>query len=544
MKYLGFLLLFSILFTSCSSATPTPASPTSSPIPTTQVITPTVTPTPTSWWEKAVFYEIFVRSYYDTNGDGIGDFNGITEKLDYLQDLGVNALWLMPIHPSPSYHGYDVLTYYNVNSDYGTLSDFVRLVTEAHKRGIRIIIDLVLNHTSDKNPWFVDSNSSLDSSHRDWYIWSDSDPGYSGPLGNAWHRGKFGYYYGIFGSNMPDLNYKNPAVTVEMKNVVKFWLNDIGVDGFRLDAVKYLVEEGQKQENTQSTHDWLKDFYTSYKADKADAYTVGEVYGAGAFIAKTYTGDQMDEIFSFEMAGGFTGSALGGANSGVNSAVQFTLKDLPDGPYATFLTNHDQNRVMSLLNGNMDKARLAAALLLTSPGTPFIYYGEEVGMEGVKPDEEIRRPMQWSGGANAGFTTGTPWEAVGDNYPVSNVAVETADPKSLLMYYRTLIALRSQHPALNGTGIQLIETTNRAVYAALRFSQGEKILVLVNLSKSPVGDYKLGLKSDLLVDGSYKLESLLGAANAVDLTISAGAFANYVPLAELSPFTTYLFQIK
>ena len=161
------------------------------------------------WWETAIFYEIFVRSFYDSDGDGIGDFNGITEKLDYLVELGVDAIWLMPIHPSPTYHGYDVINYFNVNPDYGTLTDFAHLLDEAHQRGMHIIIDLVINHTSSKSPWFEDANSNPDSAYRDWYIWADTDPGYSSPLGNPWHPGKQGYYYGIFSDSMPDLNYTN-----------------------------------------------------------------------------------------------------------------------------------------------------------------------------------------------------------------------------------------------------------------------------------------------------------------------------------------------
>jgi alpha-amylase len=541
-----FLILFLVIFlTSCgpgpTSTLPVATSPV--PIPTVTA-SPTITPTPENWWDHAVFYEIFVRSFYDSDGNGIGDFNGITEKLDYLKDLGINAIWLMPIHPSPSYHGYDVIDYFKVNPDYGTMDDFKRLLSEAHKRDIRIIIDLVLNHTSSQNPWFIDSNNNPQSPYRNWYIWSATNPGYNGPLGPAWHAGLHGYYYGIFNAGMPDLNYKDPALTAEMENVVKFWLNDVGIDGFRLDAVNYLVEEGQKQVNTQSTHNWLKGFYLAYKADKPDAFTVGEVFGAGASIAKTYTGNQLDEIFSFEMASGFVNSARGEANSAVDSGIQFSLMDMPEGPYATFLTNHDQNRVMSVLNGDVNKAKVAASLLLTSPGTPFIYYGEEIGMQGEKPDEEIRLPMQWSAGPNAGFTTGKPWEATSEDYSQSNVANELSDPNSLLSYYHSLIALRSQHPAIYGPGIKLVTTNNIGVYAALRFSQNEKILVLTNLTGSPISDYSLGLKTTLLQDGSYQLKPLFGAEVPSDLTISGGAFNNYTPLTSLPPFTTLVFLIE
>ena len=545
MKRLLFLLLTALL--GACTAAPSPKPPSVVPPSSTPAPTPTLLQTSTGqpeWLEQAVFYEIFVRSFYDSNGDGIGDFNGITQKLDYLENLGVNALWLMPIHPSPSYHGYDVINYYNVNPDYGTFTDFQNLITAAHKRNMHVIIDLVLNHTSNRNPWFVNANNSPQSPYRDWYIWSATDPGYLGPLGRAWHPGLQGYYYGIFNAGMPDLNYTNPAVTNEMEKVVRFWLETVGVDGFRIDAVKYLVEEGQKQENTQSTHLWLKGFYTSYKADQPEAYTVGEVYSAGAFIAKTYTGNQMDEIFSFEMAGGFVNSTLGEANTSVNSAIQFSLKDMPEGPYATFLTNHDQNRVMSVLNGNVKKAKVAAALLLTSPGTPFIYYGEEIGMEGEKPDENIRTPMQWSSGVNAGFTTGTPWEAISANYLKSNVTDESTNPDSLLSYYRTLIALRNAHPALYGYGIKLISSSISGIYTVLRTSQGEKIMVIVNLTKAPISNYRLDFKDPILEDGSYQLQSLLDSAAAMELKVVGNSFSNYTPLPVLPPYSTIIFLLS
>ncbi|MEP6895940.1 MAG: alpha-amylase family glycosyl hydrolase, partial [Chloroflexota bacterium] len=410
-KLLAFILLTSILI-GCARATQPTLPPTPQPAPTQTAVSAPETDS-AQWWHAAVFYEIFVRSFNDSNGDGIGDFNGITQKLDYIQSLGINALWLMPIQPSPSYHGYDVLNYYAVNSQYGTMADFKNLLNAAHKRGIKIIIDLVLNHTSSQHPFFVDANSSPTSKYRDWYVWSDKS-------GNNWYQGNGGYYFALFCDCMPDLNYRNPEVTQQMFNVTKYWLADIGIDGFRLDAAKHLIEEGNKIENTDSTHEWLKGFYIFYKNVNSNAYTVGEVYGAGAFLATKYT-QQLDHIFNFELASGIINSVSGESNSGVNSAWNFTLKDITNGEYATFLTNHDQNRVVSVLNGKVEKAKLAAVMLLTSPGTPFIYYGEEIGMQGKKPDEDIRLPMQWSADSNAGFTTGTPWRAPDVNYSQVNV---------------------------------------------------------------------------------------------------------------------------
>jgi glycosidase len=491
-----------------------------------------------SWWRNTVFYEIFVRSYCDSDGNGIGDFNGITSKLDYIQSLGVQGIWLMPINPSPSYHGYDVIDYYAVNPQYGSMDDFKNLLAEAHKRDIRVIIDLVLNHSSSQHPFFVDANNNPQSPYRDWYIWADSNPG------NHWYAGKTGNYYAYFGSDMPDLNYKNPDVTAEMYNLVRYWLKDVGIDGFRIDAAKYLIEEGQKLEDTASTHAWFRNFYTLYKAENPQAYTVGEIYGAGAFAAKTYTGDQMDQIFNFEMAGGFTGSALGGSNTGINSAITFALEDMPGGEYATFLTNHDQNRIMSTLNGNVGKAKIAASLLLTSPGTPFIYYGEEIGMEGEKPDEDIRLPMQWSEADNAGFTTGIPWRAPAVNYLQVNVAGETNDPGSLLSHYRNLIMIRNQHPALRYGSISPISTNNTGVYAALRVSDSETILILLNLTKNPINNYALSLKTASFPNGSYQIDPILGTGMGASLSISGGVFNNSQPLAELSPFSTTILLIS
>jgi len=513
------------------------------PIPT-PAQTQTLIPTSRRWWQDAVFYEIFVRSFYDGNGDGIGDLNGITQKLDYLKDLGITALWLMPIYPSPSYHGYDVTNNFNINPQYGTLDDLKNLLNEAHKCGIHVILDLVLNHTSDQNPLFINSNNDLQSPDRDWYIWSDTNPGTLGPLGVAWFPGNHGFYYGVFGANMPDLNYRNPAVTAEMDKVVSFWLKDIGVDGFRLDAINYLVEEGQKQVNTQSTHDWLKGFYTTYKADNPDAFTVGEVFGSDAALAATYTGDQVDMIFNFEMASSFINSAKGQTNSAIDSALTFSKQDMPSWQFATFLTNHDQNRTMSVLNGSIDKAKVAAFLLLTSPGTPFIYYGEEIGMEGEKPDPAIRLPMQWTTGNNAGFTTGTPWEALGPNYQTANVVTESADPGSLLLFYKTMITIRANNPVLRSGALTVLSTGNSGLYAALRVENGAVVLVLANLTGDPVRFYALSGGDSALGEGAYHPMSILGSGPFSDVTVTGGNFSNYQPLTTLPAYGKYILEFK
>ena len=536
-RILSTLLLLSFL-SACAPAAPTVvSSPTESP---SQTATPAIETraAPANWWNEAVFYEIFVRSYYDTDGNGIGDFNGITQKLDYIQSLGANAIWLMPIHPSPSYHGYDVTNYYNVNPQYGTMDDFKNLLIEAHKRDIHIVIDLILNHTSSQHPWFKSANSDPNSPYRDYYVWSETSKG------GKWHEGNQGYYFGLFWGGMPDLNYNNPAVTADMEKITNFWLNNIGVDGFRVDAAKHLIEDGDKIENTPATHEWYKGFYTEYKAQNPQAYTVGEVFGAGSSVIKSYTGDQLDQIFNFEMSSGFVNSANGGASSGITSAFKFAYQDMPDFNFATFLTNHDQTRSMSTFNGNIDKAKIASFLMLTSPGTPFIYYGEEIGMKGQKPDEDLRVPMQWSDSVNAGFSTGSPWRAPNQDYTTVNVAAQTEDPNSLLSHYQTLIQLRREHPALQSGNAILLETDNPAVFALLRTSGSENILILVNLGKTPVSDYKLSLDEGVLTDGILTPSSLFGTAQAQPLEIINGKLSGYIPMSELLPFQTCVFELK
>jgi len=504
----------------------------------TQAVEATSKAESSSWWKEAIFYEIFVRSFNDSDGDGIGDFNGITQKLGYLESLGVNAIWLMPINPSPAYHGYHVTNYYAVNPDYGTMDDFKHLLDEAHKKNIHIIMDFVINHTSTSHPFFVDANSSPNSEYRDWYIWSDTTHG------NKWHEGNDGYYFAYFSGEIPDLNYRNPEVTAQMYKVSQYWLEDIGVDGFRVDAAKHLIEEGDKFENTQSTHDWFREYYSSQKSLHPDAFMIGEIFGAGAFIAKTYEG-QFDQIFNFELASGMLNSVNGESNTNINGAWTFTLKDITDGNYAIFLTNHDQNRVMSVLNGNEQKAKLAAILLLTSPGTPFIYYGEEIGMQGKKPlDESVRLPMQWDASPNAGFTTGTPWRKPFENFEEVNVAKQEADPTSLLNTYRELIQLRKSHPTLQHGSIVVLDTGNSGIFAFIRTDGNEHFLILINLKKTAITNYSLSLKENKLPNGNFTLSSLLDDIQVNNILVENGIFTNFKPLNEIPAYQAYIFSLK
>jgi alpha-amylase len=507
------------------------------------------------WWNDTTFYEIFVRSFYDSDGNGIGDFNGITAKLDYLNDgnpktttdLGVTGIWLMPINPSPSYHGYDVTDYYAVNPDYGTMDDFKNFLNEAHKRGIRVIMDMVLNHTSNQNPWFTNSWDPT-SSYHDWYVWSGTKPNYNGPWGQqVWFPSHGEYYYALFGNQMPDLNYTSPAVTAEMDNVIQYWLTDVGVDGFRLDAIKYLIEEGANMQNTESTHAWLQQLRTVYKGANPEAMTVGEVAGDNALILASYTsGDQLDLTFEFDLASAFVQSANDGNAGTAIGQLKLSYKLIPPLQFAPFLTNHDQNRLMSQLNNDPNKVKVAASMLLTSPGVPFLYYGEEVGLEGTKPDEQIRRPMQWSAEKSAGFSTTFPWESVGPDYQTYNVATETGDPTSILEHYRTLIQVRNDHAALRVGDVNFVRADNTALYTILRLSQEEKVLVIVNLSDTPVSGYKLSLDKSNIPVGKYRAFPILGTNEKLTgLTFdNNGGFSDYVPLPEIPAYGTLIIQLQ
>lgn len=502
------------------------------------------------WWHDAVFYELFVRSFYDSNGDGIGDFNGITEKMDYLNDgdpattddLGVTALWLMPIFDSPSYHGYDVNEYYLVNDQYGTMEDFQRMLEAAHQRGIRVILDLPFNHTSSEHPWFL-ASAKFDNPFTDWYIWSDDDPGYRGPWNQGvWHPLNGRFFYGVFWEGMPDLNYTNPAVTAQMDNIARFWL-DKGVDGFRLDGAKYVIEEGTKQQDTPSTLAWLTAFEQFVQSVKPDAMTVGEIWDNDYTIKPYIAANSVDIAFEFDLATAMLQSAEGG-----NSAAVRTLQDradgiYPDARYGRFLSNHDQTRTMDMLRSDTDKAKVAASLLLTGPGVPFIYYGEEIGMNGMKPDERLRTPMQWDANrVTGGFTDGTPWETVQSNTPAVNVAMQTDDPESLLNTYRDLIHLRLAHSALRHGDILLVESDSRAVYSFIRRSEDETLLVLTNLSGEAVTDYRLSLNEGLSGASAASLVYGEGTVFAPTLT-DAGGFEGYSPLASLPPYSTTILAL-
>jgi glycosidase len=560
-KTICILILATVFFSACGpAATPVPATPeATSTVPTAAATAAPVQPIARKpegtdgypWWNDTVFYQIFVRSFYDSDGDGIGDFNGIIEKLDYLNDgdpatttdLGVTGLWLMPIHPSPTYHGYDVLDYYAVNPQYGTLDDFKRLLSEAHQRGIRVLIDWVPNHSSREHPWFRAALKG-DPNFRDWYVWSPAEPTPS----SGWHRSVNGdYYYGHFWEGMPDLNYKNPAVGEEMKQVAEFWLKEVGVDGFRIDAIKYLVEEGSVIENADATHRWLEEFRPFYQSLNPQALMVGEIWDGSVNVSNYTEGDELDLGFNFDLARAWV---LGAARGRAQQSQQILARDINlfrPLQFAVYLTNHDQDRLMSVLGDDLAKAKVAAALLLTAPGVPFIYYGEEIGMLGKKPDEDIRLPMQWSAEANAGFSAASGiWRPANPDYPMKNVAAQSSNPDSLLSTYRSLIHLRNNHAALRAGETLVLETGNPAVYALLRVGEQQTALVVINLGADPVSDYALTLKTGPLPAAStMSVAPIWGASPAVGPTITAeGGLDAYQPLPELAPQSVMIVQLK
>ena len=425
-----------------------------------------------------VCYEVFVRSFYDSNGDGIGDLRGLTEKLDYISGLGADCVWLMPVAESPSYHGYDVTNYYKIEPDYGTNDDFKAFIAAAHQHKIRVLVDLVLNHTSSEHPWFQEALRDTTAPHRSWYRWSRA-------AGNNWHKSpvRDEYYFGLFWSGMPDLNYETPAVLEEMKRVARFWLDSMHVDGFRLDAVRHLVEAGNEVSNTPGTHAVLRDFGQYVRRIAPQSYTIGEVWD-NTDVILTYYPDQLDAYFAFPISEAIIDAVRSGKTGGLLATVEQFQRAEPAWRWAPFQRNHDQTRTMTALGNDTAGAKIAATILLTLPGVPFIYYGEEIGMTGDKPDERLRTPMQWTG-TSAGFTSGTPWEAGQVDSLTTNVARESRASGSLLSFYRRLLRERLKSSALRNGELVPVPTDNDAILAYLRRDSTEVVLVAANLGKTP-----------------------------------------------------------
>ena len=467
----------------------------------------------THWWNNTVFYELFVRSFYDSDGDGIGDFQGIIEKLDYLNDgdpttttdLGITGIWLMPMMESPTYHGYNVTDYYKIEPDYGEMEDFEEFLEEAHSRGIKVIIDLVLNHTSNQHPWFTQSSNNQNN-FRDWYIWSDNNPGFTGPWGQSvWHYNQGNYYYGLFWSGMPDLNYEHPEVKQEMKRIANFWLEK-GADGFRLDAIKYLIEDGTNLENTSANFSLIEELNQEYKQISSESFTVGEVWSNTNSIIPYVQEDRLDACFDFDLASDIISSVNSSSTVGLTQQIQNIQESYPALQYGTFLTNHDMDRVFNKL-GNNEKMKLAASIYLTLPGIPFIYYGEEIGMTGSGAHENIRRPMQWSNSVNAGFSSFSPWRSVANNYITNNVETMISKPNSLINHYKKLIQIRNKYSALRKGNILMLENNSEEVLSFARTFRNKTILINCNLSNNLIYPYLDLLKSSI-PEGNYYLSDL------------------------------------
>ena len=439
---------------------------------------------------SGVYYEIFVRSFADSNGDGIGDLNGITARLDYLKWLGVSGLWLTPIFPSASYHGYDVTNYFAVNPQFGTMADFHRLLREAHARGIRVLIDMVLNHTSSLNPWF---RQALDPKgpYHDWYIWADkgADVTAQSAVGNpAWHLRGGQYYLGDFSDGMPDLNYDNPAVRREMIKVGRFWLAQ-GVDGFRLDAttqiyIDFKSDIGSSRAVAKNVA-WWQQYHDALRTTDPSVFLLGEVPAdTEAQAAPYYRG--LNSVFDFPLAKVLIAAAASETSPDLGSYVRQAWRAFRQdarGPIvdSPFIGNHDRDRVLDRLHGNMSHMRMATAMLLTMPGDPFVYYGSEIGMHGVKPDPGIREPMRWD--RNPREAGETWWEPAPDNAsPDLSVAAERADPQSLLYFYRRLIHWRGDLRALRDGDIAPYPADGGAISAYTRTDRAQRLLVIHNLS--------------------------------------------------------------
>ena len=507
-----------------------------------------------AWTEGATCYEVFVRSFYDSDGDGVGDLQGLTAKLDYINDgnprstrsLGARCIWLMPIDESPSYHGYDVTDYYRVARAYGTGEDFERLMVAAHRRGIKVLVDLVLNHSSSRHPHFQEALRDSASPYRAWYRWSAThiDKGSWGS--ELWHKSpvRDEYYYGLFSSSMPDLNYETPAVMDEANRIAKFWLDSMHVDGFRLDAVSYLVEEGARVMNTPGTHRVLRDFQAYIRGVRPDVYTVGEVTFPNDTLLSYYP-DQLTSYFAFEVADSLIAAVRSGSAKGLLAPVLQLQREAPEGRWSPFLRNHDQPRTRTELGGAVARARVAAILLLTMPGMPFVYYGEEIGMIGGKPDERIRTPMQWSSGHGDGFTRGVPWEQLQSDSLTTTVAEQERNPGSLLALYRRLIHLRSRCAALATGEIVRITASDDAVAAYLRRSGDGVVLVIANLSARPLAGLTITSAPNSLEQGRWTAHDLLARTKPASLDIGAdGRLQGYVALPRLEPMQGYIFELS
>lgn len=455
-------------------------------------------------WPYGVNYEVFVRSFADSNGDGIGDFDGLTSRLDYLQDLGVGGIWLMPIMPSPTYHKYDVTNYTGVDPEYGTEQDFKELVEEAHKRDIKILVDLILNHTGSDHPWFKSAISDQNSPYRDYYVWAKKDSiqaqiskksiSLDSDNITQWHPVNGDtlseHYYGFFWGGMPDLNFDNPKVKAEFIEIGEYWLKEMNVDGFRLDAAKHIYPTDRATDN----HAFWVWFREEMQKIKPDVYLVGEVWSKAEDVAPYLKG--LPALFNFDMGYAITSVVQAGKDtigliSKYKQISDFYNKSTGEFIDATFLKNHDQNRILSELGNNADKARVATGILMTLPGTPYVYYGEEIGMLGVKPDEYIREPFLWDADTKAPEQTSWEEPKYSTDETVVPLAKQKLDSNSLYNFYKNFILYRNSSAILTYGSIENSTLQVSELVSFIRKSEAGTRLVIHNLS-----DIELTLKKE------------------------------------------------
>jgi maltose alpha-D-glucosyltransferase / alpha-amylase len=488
------------------------------------------------WYKDAIIYQVHVRTFHDSNGDGIGDFRGLAEKLDYLQELGITALWLMPFFPSPLRDdGYDIADYRSVHPSYGTLDDFKSFLAAAHERGIRVIVEMVLNHTSDQHPWFQESRSARDNPRRDWYVWSDTDTRYRGVRiifldteTSNWARDPVSksYYWHRFFSHQPDLNYDNPAVREEMWSIMQFWL-EMGVDGFRLDAVPYLIErEGTSCENLPETHVILKEFRSRVDKHFPGRMLLAEANQWPADLRPYFgEGDEFHMAFHFPVMPRMFMSVQLEDRKPIMDILQQTPA-IPDPcQWCLFLRNHDEltlemvtdverdymydtyagdkamrlnlgirRRLAPLLDNDRRRMELMNGMLMSLPGTPIIYYGDEIGMgDNIHLGDRngVRTPMQWDGGWNAGFSSADPENLYSPlilnpvyGYPAVNVYSQKRSGHSLLAWMKRIISARKSTQVFGRGSIEFLHPANHRVLAYVRKLKAETVLVVNNLSSS------------------------------------------------------------
>ncbi len=488
------------------------------------------------WYKDAIIYQVHVRTFHDSNGDGIGDFRGLQEKLDYLQELGITALWLMPFFPSPLRDdGYDIADYRSIHPSYGTLDDFKSFLAAAHERGIRVIVEMVLNHTSDQHPWFQESRSSRDNPRRDWYVWSDTDTRYKGARiifldteTSNWARDPVtnSYYWHRFFSHQPDLNYDNPAVREEMWSIMYFWL-EMGVDGFRLDAVPYLLErEGTSCENLPETHVILKDLRSKLDQHFTGRMLLAEANQWPADLRPYFgDGDEFHMAFHFPVMPRMFMSVKLEDRKPIMDILQQTPA-IPDPcQWCLFLRNHDEltlemvtdverdymydtyagdkamrlnlgirRRLAPLLDNDRRRVELMNGMLMSLPGTPIIYYGDEIGMgDNIHLGDRngVRTPMQWDGGWNAGFSSADPEGLYSPlilnpvyGYPAVNVDAQKRSGHSLLAWMKRIISARKSTQVFGRGSIEFLHPANHRVLAYVRQLKNEAVLVVNNLSSS------------------------------------------------------------